>query len=106
MLHTVRAEIITELILERAGPVISKYLFTGINRFRTDSTNFSCKKSKAWKLLETKSTVIFEIITFLIQKHFKTVTVTVILKKLIQMTFLDGNWESMEMKGRLRAPRR
>ena len=28
-------------------------------------------------------TVIFEIITFLIQKHFKTVTVTVILRKLI-----------------------
>ena len=34
-------------------------------------------------------TVIFEIITFLIQKHFKTVTVTVtvIWGKLIQMTF-------------------
>ena len=32
-------------------------------------------------------TVIFEIITFLIQKHFKTVTVTVISGKLIQMTF-------------------
>ena len=32
-------------------------------------------------------TVIFEIITFLIQKHFKTVTVMVILGKLIQMTF-------------------
>ena len=34
-----------------------------------------------------ESTVIFEIITFLIQKHFKTVTVTVILRKLIPMTF-------------------
>ena len=34
-----------------------------------------------------KRTVIFEIITFLIQKHFKTATVTVILTKLIQMTF-------------------
>ena len=33
------------------------------------------------------STVIFKIITFLIQKHFKTVTVTAILRKLIQMTF-------------------
>ena len=32
-------------------------------------------------------TVILEIITFLIQKHFKTVTVTAILGKLIQMTF-------------------
>ena len=30
-------------------------------------------------------TVIFEIITFLLQKHFKTVTVTVIFGKLIQM---------------------
>ena len=29
----------------------------------------------------------FEIITFLIRKHFKTVTVTVIFGKLIQMTF-------------------
>ena len=47
-------------------------------------------------------TVIFDIIAFLIPKHFKTVTVTVILRKLIQMAFLDGNWESMEMKGRLR----
>ena len=33
-----------------------------------------------------KLTVTFESITFLIQKHFKTVTVTVILRKLIQMT--------------------
>ena len=32
-------------------------------------------------------TVIFEIITFLIQEHFKMVTVTVILRKLIQITF-------------------
>ena len=31
--------------------------------------------------------VIFEIITILIQKHFKTVTVTVILENEIQMTF-------------------
>ena len=27
--------------------------FTGINRFQTDSSNLSCKKSKAWKLLKT-----------------------------------------------------
>ena len=32
-----------------------------------------------------KSTIIFKIITFLLQKHFKMVTVTVILGKLIQM---------------------
>ena len=41
-------------------------------------------------------TVIFEIITFLIQKHFKTVTVTVILRKLIQMTFqtvIGSQWK-------------
>ena len=42
------------------------------------------------------NTVIFEIITFLIQKHFKTVTVTVILRKLIQMTFktvIGNQWK-------------
>ena len=42
------------------------------------------------------STVIFEIITFLIQKHFKTVTVTVILGKLIQITFktvIGNQWK-------------
>ena len=44
-------------------------------------------------------TVIFEIIiiyTFLIQKHFKTVTVTVISGKLIQMTFkmvIGNQWK-------------
>ena len=55
------------------------------------------------KIRPTGFTVIFDMITFLIQKHVKTVTVTVILRKLIQMTF---RWESMEMKGRLRGPRR
>ena len=50
---TVRAEIITELILKRADPIIFNDLFTGINRFQTDSSNLSCKRSKAWKLLET-----------------------------------------------------
>ena len=43
---TVRAEVIAELILERAGPVTFK-TYTGSNRFRTDSTNLSCKRSKA-----------------------------------------------------------
>ena len=37
--------------------------------------------------------------TFLIQKYFKTVTVTVILGKINSDDFQDGNWESMEMKG-------
>ena len=39
-------------------------------------------------------TVIFEIITFLSQEHFKTVTVTITanLGKLFQMTLKDGNW--------------
>ena len=50
---TVRAEIITELIPERAGPVIFKNFFTGINSFQTDSSNLSFQKSKAWKSLET-----------------------------------------------------
>ena len=38
-------------------------------------------------------------ITFLIQKHFKTVTVTIILKKIKSHDFQDGNWEPMETKG-------
>ena len=45
---------------------------------------------------DTDTTVIFEIITFLIQKHFKTVTVTVILGKLIQMIFktvIGNQWK-------------
>ena len=48
------------------------------------------------------NTVIFEIITFLIQKHFKTVTVTVILRKLIQMTFktvIGSQWKSRSDSG-------
>ena len=49
---TVRAEIITELILERAHPVIFETFFTGINTCQTDSSNLSCKKNEAWKLLE------------------------------------------------------
>ena len=49
---TVRAKIIAELILERVDPVILRSV-TGITSSRTDSNNFSCKKSKAWKLLET-----------------------------------------------------
>ena len=44
-------------------------------------------------------TVMFEIISCLIQKHFKTVTVTVIFEEINSNYFQDGNWESMEMKG-------
>ena len=46
---TVLAKIMTELILERAGPVILRFS-TGIDSVHTD---LSCKKSKARKLLET-----------------------------------------------------
>ena len=45
---TVRTEMITELILESAGPLIFKTFLTGTNSFQTDSSNLSCKKSKAW----------------------------------------------------------
>ena len=45
--HTVRAAIITELILERAGPIIFETFLMRINSFQTDSNDFSCKKSKA-----------------------------------------------------------
>ena len=45
------------------------------------------------------NTVIFEISTFQIQKHFKTVTVTVKFGEINSTDFQDGNWESMEIKG-------
>ena len=48
------------------------------------------------KLRFRGTTVMFAIITFLIQKHFKTVTVMVILGKLIQMTFktvIGNQWK-------------
>ena len=44
---TVRARTITELIVERAGPVILKTFVTGIHSFQTDSSNLSCKRSEA-----------------------------------------------------------
>ena len=64
-------------------------------------TDFSCR-------ICIPLTVIFEMITFLIQKHFKTATVTGNGKfgKINSNDFQDGNWVSMEMKGRLRTPRR
>ena len=46
---TVRAETITEFIQEKAGPVIFKTALPELKAFR----HLSCKKSKAWKLLET-----------------------------------------------------
>ena len=46
-LTTLCAEIITELIPERAGPIIFKNFFAGINSFQTDSSHLPCKKSKA-----------------------------------------------------------
>ena len=38
---------------EKGGSSNFQDLFTGINRFQTDSSNLSCERSKAWKLLET-----------------------------------------------------
>ena len=49
--NTVRAEIITELNLERAGPVIFKTFLLKIMAFRRIPV-ISCKKRKAWKWLE------------------------------------------------------
>ena len=49
---TVRAKIITEFILERAGPVIFKTFFSGISSFQTDFSNFSARRVKPenyWK---------------------------------------------------------
>ena len=40
---TVRAELITEFILKRAGPVIFKTFFSGIRSFQSDSSNWSLK---------------------------------------------------------------
>ena len=42
---TVRAEIITELILERAAPAIFKTFDTGIKSFETDSRTFAGKRA-------------------------------------------------------------
>ena len=51
-LCTVRAERNTELILERADPVIFETFFAGIQNFQTDPSILSYKKGKAWKVLE------------------------------------------------------
>ena len=51
--RTVHAEIITEKILERAGPAIFQNFLLEFKSFQTDSRHLSCKKSKAWKLLQT-----------------------------------------------------
>ena len=53
------------------------HIATGLNSPRLENCNPNLDQN----------TVIFENITFLIQKHFKTVTVTVVLGNLIQMTF-------------------
>ena len=55
--------------------------------------------STIWGFSKISNTVIFKIITFLIQNHFKTVTVTVIFGEISSNDIHDGNWESMEMKG-------
>ena len=49
--YTVRAEIITELILKSnfQDPL------TGINRLQTDSSNLSCKRSKSLKITENNN---------------------------------------------------
>ena len=44
---TVRAKIITNLMLERAGPVIFKNCYWNKKSVETDPSNLSCKKSKA-----------------------------------------------------------
>ena len=59
---------------------------------------YPCLKNLSLGCFSVLSTVIFEILTFLIQKHFKTVTVTDNLWEINSNDFQDGNWESMEMK--------
>ena len=49
-MDTVRAKIITELILERAGPVIFEDFSAGINSFQTDSSHLSSKKNRNLKI--------------------------------------------------------
>ena len=44
--HTVRTEIITELILERAGPVIFKTFLLEFKSLQPDSCNFSARRAK------------------------------------------------------------
>ena len=51
---TVRADIITELILHGKGRSSNYWDFLrGSNSFQTDSSNFVLQECKAWKLLET-----------------------------------------------------
>ena len=50
---TVRAEIITELILERAGPVIFKTLLLELIAFRLIPVICPARRTKPKKLLET-----------------------------------------------------
>ena len=40
------------IISEKGGSSNFQDLFTGINRFQTDSSNLSCQRKKAWKLLQ------------------------------------------------------
>ena len=52
-----------------------------------------CPKSR------NMNTVIFEIITFLIQKTFQDGNGNGNFEEINSRDFLDGDWESMEMKG-------
>ena len=63
---------------------------------KATSRDMPGNSKKSGFLAKDYSAVIFEIITFLIQKHLKTVTVTVILGKLIQMSFkmvIGNQWK-------------
>ena len=57
---TIRAETITELILERAGPATFKTSFTGVNSFQTDFCNLSCKLQEEQALKITGNDNLFQ----------------------------------------------
>ena len=68
----------------------------GANKNRCFDSFGNCLGTSQQGLTNGGLTVMFEMITFLIQNHFKTVTVTVISGKLIQMTFkmvIGNQWK-------------
>ena len=69
--------------------------FAGENHLRTQKTHKTKLRTEAPERPLPKD----PFFQLLIQKHFKTVAVTVILGKINSNDFQDGNWKSMEMKG-------
>ena len=83
---------------QRKGAKVRIHICEGANTYLKNNSSKIFSSICASAHTGPTCTVIFEISTFLIQKHFKTVTVTVILGEINSNDFQDGNWEPMEMK--------